>query len=344
MPKSSDTRARRIRLLPTTLPAARVRVFATGFALLGGLVAVLAGGIAATLADLAKGESFDQALGTGAVFGMLGALVAGVVVFALFPLFRHLLGLREDVQLLEAASPVHPLLKRLMAEAPGTYMHSLAVANLAEAGADAVGANPLLSRVGAYYHDVGKILRPCFFFENQEGKNPHDTARPNVSATIITAHVREGLELAEQYELPDPVCDILRQHHGTTLVRYFYHRATQEDAALYEADFRYPGPIPASKEAALVMLADGSEATVRALGDPTRERVEAAVRAVIDERCADGQLADSGLTDDDLAVIVTTFGKMLMSLCHLRCEYPTLSRPAKDGDVRADQRIEPSRA
>lgn len=351
MGSSADIpRARkRSRLVPTSFKTvAQLRTAAALLAVTGGAAAVLAGATAAGLADLARGETLEQSIATGALFGTVGALVAGLVVFALFPLFQRLVGMREDVQLLHAASPMHPLLKRLMAEAPGTYMHSLAAANLAEAGAEAIGADPLLSRVGAYYHDIGKLLRPCFFFENQEGRNPHDIARPTISATIITAHVREGLELAEQYGLPQPVCDIVREHHGTTLVRYFYHRATQEDAGVYEADFRYQGGRPTSKEAALVMLADGSEAMVRALGDPTRASVERAVRTVIDERRADGQLDESGLTDEDLALLVTTFRRMLMSLYHLRCEYPTVigATPATtaNGDVSADQRAEPSRA
>lgn len=334
MASSPDTPVRpRIRILPSSFKTVNgLRAAVASLAFLGVAVAVLVGGFAAALLDLARGESMEQAVETAALFGMVGSLVAGLLVFALFPLFRRLLGMREDVQLLEAASPLHPLLKRLMAEAPGTYMHSLAAANLAEAGAEAVGADPLLARVGAYYHDVGKILRPCFFFENQEGRNPHDIARPNISATIITAHVREGLELAEQYQLPERVCDIVREHHGTSLVRYFYHRAAADDAGVYEADFRYTGGVPTSKEAALVMLADGSEASVRALGTPTRERVEAAVRSVIDERAADGQLEQSGLTEEDLDRLVTTFGRVLMSLYHLRCEYPAPPTPATNGD------------
>lgn len=329
MGKSDDTPTRhRVRILPSSFRTARgLRAAVATLVFVGVAIAVLAGGFAAAAIDLIRGESLENAVETAAVFGMVGSLVAGTLVFALFPAFKRLLGMREDVQLLEAASPMHPLLKRLMAEAPGTYMHSLAAASLAEAGAEAVGADPLLARVGAYYHDVGKVLRPCFFFENQDGSNPHDIARPAVSATIITAHVREGLELAEQYHLPERVCDILREHHGTTLVRYFYHRATQDDAGCYEADFRYDGPAPRGKEAALVMLADGSEAMVRALGEPTRERVEEAVRFVVDERVADGQLAQSGLTEEDLDRVVHTFGGVLMSLYHLRCAYPVAAAP-----------------
>lgn len=343
MPSSEHPQGRRLRFLPTSFRTiGGARAAAVIFAVAAGTAAVIAGGLAALLAATARGASLEDALATSAVFGSVGALVAGAIVFALFPLFARLMSMREDVQFLEAASPLHPLLKRLMAEAPGTYMHSLAVANLAESGAEAIGANALLARVGAYYHDIGKLQRPCFFFENQEGAgNPHDLARPTVSATIITAHVREGMELAEEYRLPDRIRDIVGQHHGTSLVRYFYQRASEVDASVYEADFRYTGVKPQSREAALVMLADGSEAAVRALGRPSKDSVEKAVRAVIEERCGDDQLVESGLTEEDLEQLVKTFGRVLMSLYHLRCDYP---HPTATKENCADQCCEPSRA
>jgi cyclic-di-AMP phosphodiesterase PgpH len=324
MASSQHTRLHRGRLLPKSIrSASAVRIAAVTVAMAAGTAAVVAGGFAALLTALFRGAEVEDALAQSMIFGSVGALVAGVIVFAAFPLFTRVLSLREDAQLLQSASPLHPLLRRLMAEAPGTYMHSLAVASLAEAGAEAIGADPLLSRVGSYYHDIGKILRPCFFFENQEGENnPHDIAKPTVSASIITAHVREGLELAEEYGLPDRICAIISEHHGTSLVRYFYHRESQTNAAVFEADFRYQGVKPASKEAALVMLADGSEAAVRALGQPSKAGIDSALRMIIDERAADGQLVDSGLTDEDLEIVVVTFSRVLMSLYHCRCEYP----------------------
>jgi hypothetical protein len=177
--------------------------------------------------------------------------------------------------------------------------------------------------VGAYYHDVGKLKRPCFFFENlAEGDNPHDSAKPSLSALIITSHVTDGLDLAQEYDLPDPVRDIIREHHGTSLIRYFFHKAASIDAEVYEADFRYQGGEPTSREAAVVMLADSSEAAVRALGNPTADDIAAAVRDVIEEKVADDQLVSSGLSESDLECAVVTFTRMLVGTLHARCEYP----------------------
>lgn len=279
-----------------------------------------------------------------ALWGGVGAFVAAVAGVAVVPVVRRFLITRYDVRMVEAASPVHPLLKRLMTEAPGTYTHSLAVASLAEAGAETVGADPLVARVGAYYHDVGKIKRPCFFFENlAEGNNPHDDQKPSLSALIITSHVSDGLELAEEYELPDPVKTIIREHHGTSLVRYFYYKAAEADAGVYEGDFRYHGGRPSNREAALVMLADSCEASIRALKEPTADAIETAVRFVIDDKIHDHQLEESGLTDDEIAAVAETFTRMLVGMLHARCEYPQiLSTPRRE--AYADQRCEPSRA
>jgi hypothetical protein len=251
---------------------------------------------------------------------------------------------RADVQLVEAASPLHPLIKRLMIEAPGTYTHSLAVASLAEAGADAIGADPLVARVGAYYHDVGKLRRPCYFFENlADGENPHDLAKPSLSALIITSHVADGLHLAEEYELPDRIVDVIREHHGTSLVRYFFHKAAQADATVAESDYRYHGGRPSSREAALVMLADGCEAAVRALKQPDAGSVATAVRFVIDDKLQDGQLDSAGMKEGDIPVITETFVHMLVNMLHARCEYPqTITGPRKE--AYADQHREPSRS
>lgn len=257
-----------------------------------------------------------------AIGGALGALTAFVLGIGALPLVKRVIS-PADVRVLKAASPVHPLLRRLMTEAPGTYVHSLAVANLVEAAAEAIGADPLVARVGAYYHDIGKLMRPCFFFENlEEGANPHDDTRPAASVDIITAHVGEGLELAERYKLPREVIDIIRQHHGTTLVRYFYHKATRGGVAVYEADFRYRGVRPQSLEAALVMLADGSEAAVRAIKEPSNPQIESTIRSVIEERRSDGQLDESGLSEGDIEAVVDTFVRYLVSFRHVRCPYP----------------------
>ncbi len=285
------------------------------------------------------GESWHAA-----IWGGLGALVAALLGVSVIPAVRRILISRQDVRLIEAASPLHPLIKRLMIEAPGTYAHSLAVASLAEAGAEAIGADSLVARVGAYYHDVGKIRRPCYFFENlADGENPHDLAKPSLSALIITAHVADGLQLAEEYDLPPVICDVIRQHHGTSLVRYFFHKAAEGDTEVTESDFRYHGGNPTSKEAALVMLADGSEAAVRALKSPDAESIATAVRFVIEEKARDHQLESVDLTDAELDTLSNTFVGMLVNMLHARCEYPqTISAPRKE--AHADQRREPSRA
>lgn len=279
-----------------------------------------------------------------ALWGGVGAFVAAVAGVAVVPVVRRVLISRYDVRMVEAASPLHPLLKRLMTEAPGTYAHSLAVASLAESGAEAVGADPLMARVGAYYHDVGKIKRPCFFFENlAEGSNPHDEQKPSLSALIITSHVSDGLELADEYDLPDPIKGIIREHHGTSLVRYFYYKAAEADAGVFEGDFRYHGGRPSSKEAALVMLADSCEASIRALKEPTAAAIETAVRFVVDDKIHDHQLEECGLSESEIHVISETFTRMLVGMLHARCEYPQmLSTPMRE--AYADQRCEPSRA
>lgn len=296
----------------------------------------------AGIASIAVGIAWIASGTEGAAEALVGF---GLGLIAI-PIGYRLLGQSEYRKLLTAASPVHPLLKRLMTEAPGTYVHSLAAANLSEAAAEVVGADPLLARVGAYYHDIGKLSAPCFFFENQEeGVNPHDETLPSRSAKIITSHVDDGVALAKEYGLPPGVIDIVREHHGTALVRYFYHKASQENAALYEADFRYRGGIPRSKEAAIVMLADASEASVRAMTRPASSDVEAIVRCVIAERTEDGQLAESGLTQSDLDALVDAFTRYLVSLRHARCPYPeSNSTGPLEGASRADQRAEPSRA
>ncbi|MDF1541676.1 MAG: HDIG domain-containing protein [Anaerosomatales bacterium] len=294
----------------------RSRLFYVGMFLVG------SGASLAWLATLAAGAPPGEAL-SAAANGALGGLFSAVLGYGLLPFFETVFRVTTDIRLLELASPGHPLMRRLMVEAPGTYSHSVITGNLAEAGAEAIGANPLLARVGAYYHDVGKIRRPGFFVENQAGAdNPHDETTPSLSAIIITAHVREGLELAREHRLPPEIIDIIEQHHGDSLVSYFYNKATQSEGSVAEADYRYAFSRPQSREAALVMLADSAEAAVRAVKKPTLPRVEAAVRRVVDGKVADGQLHDSDLTLADVDRIVQVYSTMLVSIYHPRIEYP----------------------
>ncbi len=259
------------------------------------------------------------------VFGLVNGIVSSIFAIGSLPYLESLFGITSSIRLLELSNPNQPLLKRLLLEAPGTYHHSIIVGNLAEAAAEAVGADPLLVRVGAYYHDAGKVRRPYFFAENQlTWENPHDKIAPSLSTLIITSHVKDGVEMAREHNLPQPIVDIMQQHHGTDLVRYFYHRATEMDkeGTVLEQDFRYSGPRPQTKEAAVVMLADSVEAAVRAVSKPTPGRVEGLVRKIIKDRLAYGQLDECDLTLKDLDLIARAFVRVLSGIFHARVEYP----------------------
>lgn len=267
----------------------------------------------------ALSTALAAALGNGA---LAAALAVGTFVVA-----GHLFGFTTSVQLLELAQPDHPLLRRLLTEAPGTYYHSLLVSNLAERAAEAVGADPLLARVGAYYHDVGKLANPGFFIENQRsGHNPHDHLTPQESATVIVAHVRDGLRLAREYRLPPRVQDFVAMHHGTRLAVYFYHKAQQAlpaDGPQPDPRFySYPGPRPRGKEPALVMLADSVEAATRSLQQPAPEDIDALVERIVAERIAERQLDDSDLTLRDLERAKAAYKEALRGIFHPRIAYP----------------------
>jgi cyclic-di-AMP phosphodiesterase PgpH len=260
-------------------------------------------------------------------FVAIGSVIAAVLAIGLLPFFESTFDIVTTVKLLELSNPNSNLLKKLLMEAPGTYHHSVLVANLAEAAAEEVGGNTALARVGAYYHDVGKIKRPYFFKENQIGNdNPHDKVTPNLSALVITSHVKDGLELAKGEKLPRVIRDIIEQHHGTTLVKYFYitmKNLSDNPEAVKEEDFRYPGKIPQSKEAGIIMLADSVEAAVRSINEPSREKIEKMVSDIIRDRLEDGQLDDCELTLRDLEKIKRTFLKSMAGIYHQRIEYPT---------------------
>ncbi|HHY59606.1 MAG TPA: HDIG domain-containing protein, partial [Clostridia bacterium] len=244
------------------------------------------------------------------------------------PFLETTFGITTSLRLLEMSNPNQPLLKRLLLEAPGTYHHSILVGNLAEAAADAVRADGLLARVGAYYHDIGKLKRPYFFIENQlTAENPHDKLSPTLSNLIIMAHVKDGLELAKEHQLPKVVTDIIAQHHGTSLISFFYNKAVNQAQEgrhdpVSEDDFRYEGPKPQTKEAAIVMLADSVEAAVRSIQKSNPGRMEATVRRVIKEKLEDGQLEECELTFKELDIIAQAFVRVLSGFFHSRIEYP----------------------
>ncbi len=283
-------------------------------------------GASSALAAAADGALMREALLAG-VEGVAGGALSAVLAYGSLPFLEQAFGLTTSVRLLELSSPSSPLMRELMQRAPGTYAHSLLAGNLAETAAEAIGADPLLARVGAYYHDVGKLRRPSFFVENLAGgDNPHDETSPSLSALIITAHVREGLELASEHGLPPELVSIIREHHGDSLVSYFYDKAASGTDPVFEADFRYSGDRPTSREAALVMLADCVEATVRSMERPSGPRIEAAVRRVVDEKVSDGQLRDSSMTLSDIERVVGVYSNIMSRMHHARVDYPDESR------------------
>lgn len=248
-------------------------------------------------------------------------------------IWENLFDIATDARLNELLNTNHPLLKQLMTEAPGTYQHSVMVAALAEGAAEAVGANPLLARVGAYYHDAGKLRRPLYFKENQKsGENIHDAMSAADSASVIISHQRDGVTLLNKFKLPSAVVQIAAEHHGNTMMAYFYHKATKEAGAQppNPKAFRYPGCKPSTRESAIVMLADSSEAAVRSLGDTTRESMEEMVHKVIRGKMDDGQLNAAPITLQELAKIERSFLKTLFGLLHERIEYPEISRREPD--------------
>jgi hypothetical protein len=261
--------------------------------------------------------------------GFLGGVICGPITFGLTPLLERL-GFTTNIRLLEIANLNHPLLKRMAIEAPGTYHHSMIVGNLAENAAEAIGANPLLAKAGALYHDIGKIAKtskPTYFIENQiRGINPHDRLEPSMSALILVSHVKNGVEKAKEYQLGAPIIDIIQQHHGTGLIKFFYNKALEKAEKTHlpvaEEKYRYPGPLPDSKEAALVMLADVAEAACRTLGDHSPATIQKKVQGLIMTLFTEGQLDQSSLTLKDIDAITRSYVRTLQGVLHSRIDYP----------------------
>jgi putative nucleotidyltransferase with HDIG domain len=263
-------------------------------------------------------------MGAGLISGILSSLLALMVA----PLLESVFNYTTDIKLLELSSLNNPIMQELMIKAPGTYQHCIAVGTMVDAAARDIGANPLLAKVMAYYHDIGKMEHAQYFIENQRpGYNPHDYISPHMSKTILVAHVKDGAEMALKHRLGKPIVDGILQHHGTTLISYFYNKALgdqDEDVTgvVEESDFRYPGPKPQFKEAALCMLADSIEATARSLDEPTAGRLNAIVENIIESKFMDGQLNECNLTISELSIIKDSFKRMLLSIYHQRMEYP----------------------
>ena len=259
-----------------------------------------------------------------------GGAVSAVICIGVQPVLEWLFNLATASKLIELSNPNQPLLRRLLLEASGTYHHSIIVANLAEAACSAIGANGLLARVGAYYHDIGKLKRPMYFKENQMGDNPHDRTDPRVSTAILTAHPRDGAAMAQKARIPEPVIDIIRQHHGDCPVMFFYDKALKLYGDQVDISaFRYEGPRPQTREAAVVMMADSIEAATRALPNPDPEKIDALIRKIVRGKLNDGQLDCSNLTFNDLEKICSAFSTVLTGVFHERIEYPTIAIPPR---------------
>ena len=295
------------------------KVFITAGAKLGLLNIVLVTAIDFYLADLSGSKLFYDW-----VFGLMGGIIAGIVTAGIVPLVEIAFGYTTDISLLEQANLDRPILRRLMIEAPGTYHHSVIVGSLVEAAASEIGANHLLAKVCGYYHDIGKLNKPLYFIENQtNGKNKHDKLAPSMSGLILIAHVKEGVEIAREHKLGQDIIHTIRQHHGTSFIKFFFDKAKQlkgEDQVNVN-DFRYPGPKPQTRETGLVMLADVVEAASRTLDNPTPSRIQGLVQNLINHIFSDGQLDECELTLKDLHKIARSFNKILYGIHHHRIEY-----------------------
>jgi len=278
------------------------------------------------------------------VAGFVGGSLVGIIATGFLPLIEMLFGFTTDIKLLELSSLDQPILKDLMVKAPGTYHHSVVVSTMVEASAESIGANPLLAKVSAYYHDIGKIKKPLYFVENQQkGDNRHEKLAPSLSSLILISHVKDGVELARQHKLGKEIIDIIKQHHGTSIISYFYQKAKEQDKTrgnksphIKEENFRYPGPKPQTKEAGLVLVADEVEAASRTLVDPTPARIKGMVQKIINNVFSDGQLNECELTLKDLNHMAESFTKTLSGIFHSRIEYPEPVAKGKPGKKRED--------
>ncbi len=271
-------------------------------------------------------KSDTKTILTDSIVVFLNGLVSMILTIGFLPFLESAFNIVTPLKLLELSNPNHPLLKKLLIEAPGTYHHSLMVGNLAEIATEDLGGNALLARTGAYFHDVGKLKRPDFFKENQLTDNPHDRMTPSLSTLVITSHTKDGLEIAAKYKLPEVIRDIIGQHHGTTLVAYFYHKAmkAEGETEVDKEKFRYEGPRPQTREAAIVMLADSVEAAVRSMTDKTEAKISALIKKIIKDKLDDGQLDNCQLTLNDLDRIANSFMRVLSGYFHAREQYPEI--------------------
>jgi len=291
----------------------------------GGFYVVLTNVVMAMVLLLSKGDLFSDKVLSAVAFAILGGITVSSIVSLMLPLLEYIFKITTDISLLELLDLNQPLMKMLMINAPGTYHHSVIVGNLVEAAAEEVGVNPLLGRVSSYYHDIGKVKMPEYFVENQSSApNKHEKLTPHMSSMIITNHVKEGVELARQYKLPQSIIDIIGQHHGTSVISYFYQKAKDllQTGMPAEDDYKYAGPKPQTRVAALVMMADAVEASSRVLNDPTPARIAALVDKIINHIYLEGQLDECELTLKDISAIKEKFTYILTGIFHKRVDYP----------------------
>ena len=295
-----------------------------------GLLVGLMNAVLALAVEMIYGSLYSLEALIAATCGLFGGLLSGVIATGILPLVEMSFGFTTDIKLLELGNLDQPLLRELMVRAPGTYHHSVIISNMVEATAKAVQANPLLAKVSAYYHDIGKMKKPLYFVENQTGsENKHERLAPSMSSLILISHVKDGAELAKKHKLGREIIDIIQQHHGSSLISFFYQKAKDrmgsrgsKSTEIKDEDFRYPGPKPQTKEAGLVMLADMVEAAARSLVDPTPARIQGMVQKIINKAFSDGQLDECELTLKDLHEIAKSFNKTLSGIFHHRIEYP----------------------
>ncbi len=312
------------------------------------IVAFILGLLGAALAlgfNMQEGFGAVIAQWTDVPIALLGGLSNVIIVAGAMPLLESIFKLTTDMRLLELADQNHPLLRKMVVSAPGTYHHSLLVGNLAEEASEAIGANPLLTRVGAYFHDIGKMMKPEYFIENQGRENRHDRLKPNMSALILISHVKEGVELARSHQLPREIIDLIRQHHGTSLIQFFYEKAKKQNGDdVTEEFFRYPGPRPQTREAGILMLADMVEASSHSLSDHSLGRLSALVDRTVQSAFVEGQLDNCSLTLRDLSNIQEAFMRVLVGIHHHRIHYPGQEDAPKKGAANGSSHQKRARA
>ena len=264
------------------------------------------------------------------IFSVFGGLITGVISLGVLPYFENTFDILTNMRLLELSDFSHTLLKQLLVKAPGTFHHSIMVGALAESGAEAINANATFARIASYYHDIGKMKRPEFFVENQKGgENPHNKTKPSLSALILTSHTKDGYIMGKQNKLPKEILDVILEHHGTTLVQFFYYKALENGEKVVESNFRYSGPKPRTKESGIILMADTVEAAVRTLEDKSREGIENFIRYLIRTKIDDNQLSDSALTLGEIEKVIQAFVNTLQGVYHERIKYPKLDERRK---------------